>query len=81
MAVGPRRAAPRGGRPLARRCAHRQSCPRDPARGLGRARDGCRAAPVRGIIVERDENLPPFGEILDEVERARAIGRQYGRWG
>ena len=37
-------------------------------------------APVRGIILERDENLPPFGQLLDELDRARAIGRAHGRW-
>jgi uncharacterized protein (UPF0276 family) len=37
-------------------------------------------APVRGIILERDENLPPFTELLDELERARSLGRRYGRW-
>jgi uncharacterized protein (UPF0276 family) len=37
-------------------------------------------APVQGIILERDENLPPFGDLLVEIERARAIGRRYQRW-
>jgi uncharacterized protein len=37
-------------------------------------------APVRGVILERDEDLPPFLELLDELERARAIGRRHGRW-
>jgi uncharacterized protein (UPF0276 family) len=37
-------------------------------------------APVRGIILERDENLPPFAEISRELERAREIGRRHGRW-
>jgi uncharacterized protein (UPF0276 family) len=37
-------------------------------------------APVRGIILERDENLPPFAELLVELDRARAIGRQHRRW-
>ena len=37
-------------------------------------------APVRGIILERDENLPLFSELLIELERARAIGRRHGRW-
>jgi uncharacterized protein len=37
-------------------------------------------APVRGIILERDENLPPLAELLDELDRARAIGRRHGRW-
>lgn len=30
-------------------------------------------ASVKGIILERDENIPPFGDLLDELERARAI--------
>jgi uncharacterized protein len=37
-------------------------------------------APVKGIILERDENIPPLGELLEELELARALGRQYGRW-
>jgi uncharacterized protein (UPF0276 family) len=37
-------------------------------------------APIRGIILERDENLPPFSEMLDELEQARTIGRRHGRW-
>jgi len=35
---------------------------------------------VKGIILERDERLPPFGELLDEVDKARAIGQGLGRW-
>lgn len=37
-------------------------------------------APVKGIILERDADLPPFGELLDELDRARAIGKAHGRW-
>jgi uncharacterized protein (UPF0276 family) len=37
-------------------------------------------APVRSICLERDDNLPPLPEMLWEVERARAIGRQHRRW-
>jgi len=37
-------------------------------------------APVRGIVLERDERLPPFGELTDELEQARSIGRRAGRW-
>jgi len=37
-------------------------------------------SPVKGIILERDENLPPFGELLDEVDRARSIMKAHGRW-
>ena len=35
---------------------------------------------VKGIILERDESLPPFGDLLDELARARAIGSRHGRW-
>lgn len=35
---------------------------------------------VKGVVLERDENLPPFGEILEELEHARQIGRSYRRW-
>ena len=37
-------------------------------------------AEVRGIILERDENLPPFADLLSELDQARTIGRRYGRW-
>ncbi len=37
-------------------------------------------ASVRGIILERDENLPPFAELLGDLERVRTIGRRHGRW-
>lgn len=37
-------------------------------------------APVRCLCLERDDNLPPLPELLWEVERARAIGRQHRRW-
>lgn len=30
-------------------------------------------APVRAIVIERTNNLPPFEELLDEVERAREL--------
>lgn len=33
-------------------------------------------APVRAVIIERDENLPPFAELAAEAARARAILRQ-----
>ena len=38
-------------------------------------------APVKGIILERDEDLPPLGELLDEVDRARSLMKAHGRWG
>ena len=33
----------------------------------------CARFPVRAIVVERDEALPPFDDLLAEIERARAI--------
>jgi hypothetical protein len=40
----------------------------------------CRRFPVKAIVVERDERLPEFGELLGEIERAKAIGARTGRW-
>ncbi|GDY23214.1 hypothetical protein LBMAG56_45610 [Verrucomicrobiota bacterium] len=37
-------------------------------------------APVRGVILERDENLPPFAELAAELTRARDLGRRHHRW-
>jgi hypothetical protein len=37
-------------------------------------------APVKGIILERDEELPPFAELREEMRRAREIGRRWRRW-
>jgi hypothetical protein len=37
-------------------------------------------APVKGAVLERDENLPAFTEIEKELARAREIGRRHGRW-
>jgi uncharacterized protein (UPF0276 family) len=36
-------------------------------------------APVRGVVLERDENIPPFSELIDEVARARATLLENGR--
>ncbi|QSJ16573.1 DUF692 domain-containing protein [Nostoc sp. UHCC 0702] len=36
---------------------------------------------VKGIVLERDENLPPFAELTEELAKAREIGRSRGRWG
>jgi hypothetical protein len=36
-------------------------------------------AAVKGVILERDERLPPFDELLGEVARARATLRGHGR--
>lgn len=39
-----------------------------------------RAAPVRAAALERDRRFPPFDELLAELERARRMGREAGRW-
>ncbi|MEW6729841.1 MAG: DUF692 domain-containing protein [Acidobacteriota bacterium] len=36
--------------------------------------------PVKGVVLERDDNLPPFAELLTELEQARDIGRKLHRW-
>jgi uncharacterized protein (UPF0276 family) len=38
-------------------------------------------AAIKGIVLERDENLPAFAELISELQQARQIGRRYGRWG
>lgn len=37
-------------------------------------------APVKGMILERDENIPPLAELIPELARARELGRMHGRW-
>lgn len=37
-------------------------------------------SPVKAIIIERDDNLPPFADLAGEVATARAIGRRHARW-
>ncbi len=37
-------------------------------------------APVKGMILERDERMPPFADLLGEIARAREVGRRRGRW-
>ena len=37
-------------------------------------------APVQAAVLERDENLPPFQCLLDELQQARELGRRHGRW-
>lgn len=37
-------------------------------------------APVKAAVLERDEKIPPFPELLVEVARARATLRKHGRW-
>ena len=36
--------------------------------------------PVKGVILERDENLPPFEELAAEMRQARELGERHGRW-
>ena len=43
-------------------------------------RRACERFPVRAIVVERDERLPNFALLLGEVERARTLGTECGRW-
>ncbi len=31
--------------------------------------------PVRAVVIERDEALPPFEDLIDEIEHARALAR------
>lgn len=40
----------------------------------------CERFDVRAIVVERDENLPAFAELLEEVERAHALGAAAALW-
>jgi hypothetical protein len=37
-------------------------------------------APVKGVILERDANIPLLADLAVELERARAIGKRCGRW-
>jgi len=37
-------------------------------------------APVKGVLLERDENIPPFAELAAEVARAREVGKLHKRW-
>ncbi len=37
-------------------------------------------ASVKGVILERDENIPNFTELKSELEKARQIGRKRQRW-
>jgi uncharacterized protein (UPF0276 family) len=39
-----------------------------------------RRAPVKGVLLERDDNMPPFDELAGEVDHARRIMRGHGRW-
>lgn len=44
---------------------------------LGRV---CRLFPVCALLLERDENIPPLGDLLPEVARARELGREASLW-
>lgn len=37
-------------------------------------------ASVKGIVLERDENLPTFTELIGELQQARTIIRSHGKW-
>lgn len=37
--------------------------------------------PVKGAILERDENLPNFEKIMGEIELTRKTGLHFGKWG
>jgi uncharacterized protein (UPF0276 family) len=37
-------------------------------------------APVKAVLLERDENLPDFAELAEELAQARQIGRRRQRW-
>jgi uncharacterized protein len=37
--------------------------------------------PVKGAILERDENLPNFEKIMGEIELTRKTGQHFGKWG
>ena len=39
-------------------------------------REVCSRADVKGAILERDENFPPFGEILEELQTARTLSEK-----
>jgi uncharacterized protein (UPF0276 family) len=53
--------------------SHARAVSEDVWRLTGRA---CERFPISAIVVERDEALPPFGDLLTEIERARTIGSQ-----
>ncbi len=39
-------------------------------------REVCARCDVNGAILERDENFPPFSEILDEIETAKTLSKR-----
>ena len=44
------------------------------------AAEACERFPIAAVVVERDERLPAFGDLLAEIERAHALGARAGRW-
>ena len=50
----------------------------DAAGGLGLDGEVLARAPVKGVLLERDDNLPPFSELAAELERARTLGAVSG---
>ena len=38
-----------------------------------------RRCPIRGAILERDENFPPFDEIIEELETAKKLLKKPNR--
>ncbi|MGI9055005.1 MAG: multinuclear nonheme iron-dependent oxidase, partial [Pyrinomonadaceae bacterium] len=36
-------------------------------------REVCARCDIKGAILERDENFPPFAEILEELDTARTL--------
>ena len=43
-------------------------------------REVFRRFPVKGAILERDDNFPEFEKLLEEVDHCRSIAREMGRW-
>ncbi|MBT5378849.1 MAG: DUF692 domain-containing protein [Opitutae bacterium] len=39
-----------------------------------------RRCPAKGAILERDQNLPPFAKVAEEMAKTREAGRKCGRW-
>jgi len=35
---------------------------------------------VKGVVLERDENLPPFDELIAELKQVRRLGRMHAQW-
>ena len=42
--------------------------------------DVLKRAPVKAALLERDENIPDFTELADELSRVRNIGKRCGTW-